>query len=163
MGYIFYYLWKHRGLLYGTNIYSRDMPGTNLTEENCHMGKIKYQFRFSSFRRGTPRKIIFNIILGLAHLFDRATSEQSSDIATSKLSYLRRYFSFHFFTLHNGPTSLYPNAQHIPLLSSTYKSLNLQVHSNNTVSQIYHCVFFSLQINSNILSTTLAAGYPPKK
>ena len=52
-------------LLYRTKYYSLEMPGTTVTKENGHTGSLDYLFRFSSLRRGPPRKMSSTLILGL--------------------------------------------------------------------------------------------------
>ena len=73
--------------------------------------------------------------------FEGTPSENPPARSQLKLSYLGRYISSHSLTLHPGLTKINPNAQHLHLPSSTYKSLNLWVYYNKTVAHIYHCVF----------------------
>ena len=45
------------------NIYSHEMPGKTVTMGKSNMGKPIYQFKFSSFMRGPPRKMTSALIL----------------------------------------------------------------------------------------------------
>ena len=58
-----------QGIIYGTKNDLHEIPGTTMTKENGHMGKLEYQFRFPSFKRRPPRKMTSTIILGLAYYF----------------------------------------------------------------------------------------------
>ena len=103
--------------LYGTKIYSRKIPGTIMTKEKNHMGKLKHQLNFSYFRIDPTRKITPTKTLGLAHCFQEAPSEEPSTRATLKLSYLRCYFAYHFPVLNHGLTKLYSKAHNIHIIS----------------------------------------------
>ena len=89
--YTFYYFYKHSNLLYMTKNHSRDMPGTTVTKEKGHTGKLKYQFKFSSFSRGLPGKITYNIVLGLDYFNEH--HQNINLLELQKKSYLRCYIS----------------------------------------------------------------------
>ena len=118
-GYIFYDSYEHRKLLYGMNIYSREMPGTTITKENGRTAKRNYHFKFSSFRRRPPWKLISTIILELDPCFWWSILRRSIHQSYTTIFIFNMLFSSHFPILYTEPTKLYPKDQHIHLPSST--------------------------------------------